>query len=50
MKTLQDELEHNFVSSVKRIAKVVVQKVAGEHTSVQDAYLEQVAKEFSSQK
>ncbi len=50
MKVLQDELEQNFVSSVKRIAKVVVQKVAWEHTTVQDAYLEQVAKEFSSQK
>lgn len=50
MHVLQNELEQNFVSSVKRIAKVVIHKVAGEQAHVQDAYLEQVAKEFSSQK
>lgn len=47
---MAQELENNFIDSVKRISKLVVQKVAGEKASVQDAYLEQLAKEFSSQK
>ncbi len=47
---MNQELENNFIDSVKHISKLVVQKVAGEKASVQDAYLDQLAKEFSSQK
>ncbi|MBP7848439.1 hypothetical protein KA013_04490 [Patescibacteria group bacterium] len=49
-KRMNDELENNFIDSVKRISKLVVQKVAGDNAAVQDAYLDQLSKEFSSQK
>ncbi len=47
---MEQELEENFIDGVKRISKLVVQKVAGDDAKVQDAYLWQLAKEFSSKK